>query len=439
MKHSERSSTWTLYRNAVRSTLTALLLRASKDREWRRFVFESWGLYSPSLRKSLKGHRVLWINCASGGELIQIHSLCRQLKEAMPEVYLALSTNNYHSFQFAKRIPGVDYLCFSPWDLPGPCRRALRAIRPTLLLTVELPSCPVLLKEAKAQGGTTVLLSGYMSQDYHRHPAYDRPMALGVLNYLDYLAVKDQGDAEGFIRLGFSPEQIQMAGDLRFDLELLHVNEAERQRLRENFGLGEDDPVLVAGSTQKGEHELILDAYTLARQTIPRLRLILAPRFLTEVQAVEHHLEQRGVPWIRRTWLDRIAPPQDAVILLDTFGELPRVYALATFVFLGGSLYPQDRLGLGQNMIEPLAQAVPILFGPHMNHWREITRELLSIYPSLEFKSASEIRSSLIHLYQSPEIVKRLRQKSQELMARQKGSIENHIAFLQKILRVDLS
>jgi 3-deoxy-D-manno-octulosonic-acid transferase len=387
------------------------------------------------VRKSLLGHPTLWINCASGGELIQVFSLCRRLRNAIPEVRLVLSTNNYHSFQFAKRIPGVDHLCFAPWDLPGPCRRVLRAIRPALVLTVELPSSPVLLREAKAQGITTALLSGYMGTDYHRHPAYDRPMALGVLAHLDCLAVKDPGDAEGFIRLGVSPARIRVAGDLRYDLELLHLSTQDRQRLRESFGLAEGEPVLVAGSTQRGEHEVVLEAYAQARRTIPRLRLILAPRFLPEVAAVEDHLEKRGTSWVRRTQLAGGALPPDAVVLLDTFGELPRVYALASFVFLGGGLYPQDRLGLGQNLIEPLAQAVPIFFGPHMNHWQEITRALLAVYPGLEVRGAEAIASGLTQLSRRPDIVDRLRETCRVFMARKQGSLDHHLAFLQEILK----
>lgn len=106
------------------------------------------------------------------------------------------------------------------------------------------------------------------------------------------------------------------------------------------------------------------------------------------------------------------------------------------FVFESwGNLYPQDRLGLGQHLIEPLAQGVPIFFGPHMNHWRKITRQLLSIYPGLEVRGAAEISSGLTHLSRRPDIVDRLSETSRELMARKQGSLEHHLAFLQEILK----
>lgn len=434
-RSTSRFASMCRYRSVALRMSSSALVRSigSGGADWRRFVMERWGFLPTAAARAASGHPVIWISSAPGGELIQTYSLCRRLKEALPDFRIFLSTTNARSLGFARTVPGTDGVFFSPWDLPGPARRSLRTLRPRLVLAIEAALDPILYREAHRLGATTMLASGYMTHNYYRHPTYERSTALEVFDHLDWIGAKSDEDRQGFLDLGVTPERVVTLGDLRYDTEYLDVPETERVRWREILGLASDAMLLVAGSVRAGEEQIVIDGFLEARRSLPELRLLIAPRFPHVADMIVAALRTRSEPYCRRTELRNGS--SRGVLILDSFGELAHLYSLASFVFLGGSVFNQDRFGLGQNIIEPLAQAVPILFGPHMNHWREITRELLTIYPGLECKSVSQIGSSLIYLHQHPEIVKRLRQTSQELMTRQKGSIENHIIFLQEILK----
>jgi 3-deoxy-D-manno-octulosonic-acid transferase len=415
---------------ALRATLSALTRRREG---WEsEFVRESWGFLPAAIARAASGRSAIWISSAPGGELIQTYSLCTRLKEALPDSRIFLSTTNARSLGFARTVPGADGVFFSPWDLHGPVRRVLRTLRPRLVLAVEAALDPVLYREARRLGVTTMLASGYMANRYDSHPTYERSMALRVFGHLDWIGAKGEEDRQGFLDLGLPPERVVVLGDLRYDREYFAVSAAERDRFRELLGVALGETLLVAGSIRAEEEALVIDGFLEARRSLPGLRLLIAPRFPQEVELVSAALRSRGEPFHRRTELH--GGPSRGVLILDSFGELARLYSLAAFVFLGGSVFPQDRVGLGQNMIEPLAQGVPIFFGPHMNHWADIVASMTAIYPGLRVTRAGELARGIVELDRRPDLVGRLQALARTVMEERSGGLREHVAFIQKLL-----
>jgi 3-deoxy-D-manno-octulosonic-acid transferase len=415
---------------ALRATASALTRRREG---WEaEFVRESWGYLPSILGAGASAGPTVWISAAPGGELIQSASFCGRLKAASPDLRILLSTTNARSLGFARTVPGTDGVFFSPWDLSGPVRRALRAIRPRLVLAVEAAIAPVLYREARRLGATTALISGYMAGGYQRHPTYARAMALGVFAHLDWIGAKSEEDRRGFLQLGAPPDRVVVLGDLRYDPDACAVPEAERKAWRDLLGLDPDEPLLVAGSVRTGEEALVLDGFLEARRGLPGLRLVIAPRFHPDVERVSAWLRERREPFHRRTELrgGRTA----GVIVLDSFGELARLYSLASFVFLGGSVLPGDSVGLGQNLSEPLAQGVPIFFGPHMNRWADIVSQMTAVYPGLRVTGAADLGRGIGELGRSPELVGRLRSLARRVMEERSGGLSEHVAFVRKIV-----
>lgn len=433
-RSTNRSVIMRRYRRAALQTSLSALVRSmgSGGGSWRRFVRERWGFLPAAVARAASGHPVIWISSAPGGELIQTYSFCRRLKEALPDFRIFLSTTNARSLGFARTVPGTDGVFFSPWDLAGPARRALRAIRPRLVLAMEAALDPILYREARRFGATTMLASGYMAHSYHRHPTYEHSTALGVFDHLDWIGAKSEEDRRGFLELGVAPERVLVLGDLRYDREYLEVPAAERLRWRELLGLAPDEMLLVAGSVRAGEEAIVIDAFLEARESLPGLRLLIAPRFPQEVDTVVAELRTRGEPYCRRSKLR--GGPSRGVLILDSFGELARLYSQAAFVFLGGSVFPQDGVGLGQNMIEPLAQGVPIFFGPHMNHWADIVASMTAIYPGLRVTGAGELARGVVELARRPDLIGRLQALTRTVMEERSGGLREHVAFIQKLL-----
>ena len=160
-------------------------------------------------------------------------------------------------------------------------------------------------------------------------------------------------------------------------------------------------------------------AYLPARVQVPTLRLLLAPRHLDRLDEIEALLRKRQLMVRRRS---RGRPPAQiarlSVILLDTLGELAKLYAVGTVVFVGGSLSP---IG-GHNVLEPAAHRKPILFGPHMHNFHQIAAALLEAGGALQVQPPTLADRSV--LLQHPERCQSLGEAAYQVLQANQGAID---------------
>jgi len=414
--------------DALRASAAAAwqILRHGRT-EWRPFLRERWGGLPRLTGKT--GPRI-WIVCAPGGEVVQTSVLGPSLRQAFPDATLVLSTSNREFLAVARRIAGLDGCFFTPFDRPRAVRRALDRVRPDLVVTVESAFAPVLLREARRRGVITMLASGTMTADYHLEPSYARPLRHHVFDAVDVVGVKEASEISAFVRLGVPASRIAVLGDLRRDARFARVEESERTAVRARLGVGRDESLLVAGSVRPGEEPLVLEAYRRVRDKGAELRLLIAPRFIAQAPTIESECAERGLSVAR---VSAGVPGASDVIVLDTYGDLPHVYALARFVFLGGTLVHVGA-GLGQNLIEPLAHGAPIFFGPHVRRWTALTRALLEIYPGLAVTGADDLADGLLALDAAPGIVAALRERASALMAEGGDAAARHVEAIRAVL-----
>jgi 3-deoxy-D-manno-octulosonic-acid transferase len=198
--------------------------------------------------------------------------------------------------------------------------------------------------------------------------------------------------------------------------------------LRGLYGLPSLDaaPVLVAGSTSPGEEEMILDAIEHAGP--PGFVMILAPRHRERFDEVAGILARRGVPFVRRTELPTGKPRR--VVLLDTVGELARTYALATVAFVGGSLVPRG----GQNLIEPAARGVPVVFGPATENFAAVAEALIDTGAGFRVAGTADLAATLERLLLDPGLRRRAGQAGRALVEAHKGATERTVHQLLPFL-----
>jgi 3-deoxy-D-manno-octulosonic-acid transferase len=421
---------------ALRATagVAADLVRGRAHPRWRTFLAETWG----RPRRVGRGRPVIWLVAPAGGEVVQTTSFCPALREAFPEATLILSTGNHAFLDVAQRIPGLDAGLYTPWDLPAPVTGALDALVPDAIVAVEAAWCPVLLGEARRRGVATMLASGTMVAGYHEAEPYRRPMRLRVLDHLDVVGVKNAEEISAFAALGVAEDRLRVLGDLRLDPAFHNVDPTQRAQLARWLGLAADDRLLVAGSLHLGEESVVLDAFTTVRAADARIRLLIAPRYLGAVPAFEAACAARGLESAR---LSRGRPEggsRSPVLVLDTYGDLARVYAAATWVLLGGSLV-EIGLGLGQNLVEPLLQGVPVFFGPHMRRWRAATQELVDVFPGLCVRTGDDLARGIQRLDRMPEVAEALRRRTAALVASGGDSVARHVDAVAMLLRREVA
>jgi 3-deoxy-D-manno-octulosonic-acid transferase len=346
-----------------------LRLRRGKSREgWD----ERWGRLPESLADKRRPR--VWVHAASVGEVMAATPILKAYRERRPddEVILTVITPGGH--EVASGLAGqlVDHVFYAPFDVPSAVKRAVRAIQPDIYVGLETELWPNLLHYVRRAGARLALVNGRLSD--RSFPRYRRlrPLLRRVLANFDRILAQTANDAERFRVVGAPSDRVEVFGNAKFDQAMDRLTDEEREVLRSELRLPEWAPVLIVGSTRTTEEEqLVYQAYSEARKKyVSDLVLIHAPRHTDRAEEVEALMREAGLDPVRRSRMADSTKPVEHLIL-DTFGELARVYAVADVAYIGNSLLPP---GGGQNLLQPLAQGVPVIYGPYMENFRDICR-----------------------------------------------------------------
>jgi 3-deoxy-D-manno-octulosonic-acid transferase len=401
------------------SLLKILLTKGSFHRE-------RWGFYSPEVFQTLRRKPPIWFHAASVGEVKVALSLLGEMKKLYPRHAFVVSTTTPQGRAVASQAHGVDAAFLAPLDQPWVVRRAVKLIKPHLLLVAETELWPNLLKEVKNKGVPIILFNGRISRRSYR---FYRPLQFffsDVLNNFDALCLKSSIDRERMMDLGASLNAIHVTGDLKFH-QVFASAKANSERLHRELRLSQGETLLIAGSTHEGEEEIILHVFKELQVDFPQLILILAPRHLQRIPRVEGLLESQGVRWVRRTMISEKRRPEE-VILLDTVGELAAIYGLGTAIFVGGSFC---RVG-GHNILEVLAHGKGVIFGPHMENVGEIAQLVVERGAGIQVSTPDELREVVGRLVADPSLRKEMGVKGLALLQEHQGALERTLKIVKE-------
>jgi 3-deoxy-D-manno-octulosonic-acid transferase len=229
--------------------------------------------------------------------------------------------------------------------------------------------------------------------------------------------------------MGAPPERVMVLGNMKYDAEV------PAGGLDPALGelLARWQPLVVAASTADGEDAPLLEAFSKLRRRVPGARLLIAPRRPEQFPRTARALEASGLGWSRRTALGARDPgPPGPVLLLDTVGELSRVYEFAATVFMGGTLVPRG----GHNILEAIGFGKPVLFGPHMENFRDMAREFLEAGAAVEVRTSAALAGELERLLTDSAAAEEIGRRGQALLERNRGATGRVLAALGKELRL---
>jgi 3-deoxy-D-manno-octulosonic-acid transferase len=326
---------------------------------WRTFR-ERMGRLPQGLDRETRGG--IWIHAVSVGEVVAARALVERLATTQPGRKVIVSTSTAAGGAVAAQGLPAERLFVAPFDFPWSVASVLGALQPSLLVLMETELWPNLIRAARRRGIPVAVVNGRIST--RSFPRYRRvaPLLRHVLAQVDLFLMQSDVHADRIRALGAPPARVRVAGNLKYDALPDPVPPAG---LAEQIGGG---PLWVAGSTMAGEDELVLRAFVELRRTQPDLRLVLAPRRPERFAEVPELCAAAGLRCARRSALGDAPWTDGDVLLLDTVGELARVYALATVVFVGGSLVPTG----GHNVLEAAVAGKAVVVGPHMENFQEI-------------------------------------------------------------------
>jgi 3-deoxy-D-manno-octulosonic-acid transferase len=351
---------------------------------------------------NLDGDAAIWIHAVSVGEVLTARALIPELKARYPHLRLFVSTTTLTGQQVARRnVRDIDAVFYFPFDLPFIVRRTLRLVQPRLFVMMETEIWPNLLRACRREGVKTVLVNGRISSRSYTRYRLIRPLFRRVLADIDRFCVQSDESKRRLIELGANPARVTVTGSLKFDS--LEIGGAaglarSRDRVLRFFRGSERTPIVIAASTSRGEEAFVLGAFRKILDGAPSALLVIAPRHPERFAEVEQLVDASGFTVIRRSELRVDAEPRAEVVVLDTLGELARLYQIATVVFVGGSLVDAG----GHNILEPAVFGKPIVFGPHMDNFAEIAQAFLVNGAAREVRSGDELAEALLALLGDP-------------------------------------
>ncbi|MCX6375297.1 MAG: 3-deoxy-D-manno-octulosonic acid transferase, partial [Armatimonadetes bacterium] len=203
---------------------------------------------------------------------------------------------------------------------------------------------------------------------------------------IDHCCMQTETDAKRIRSLGARRESVHISGNTKFDQEGSQLPAEAVRALRSDLGLSDSEQVFVAGSTNPGEEEPLLAAYERMRNGINGLRLIIAPRQIERAEEIRALTQDHGLKCARRSAKGSSGSDYD-VLILDTFGELARVYSVGDITFVGGTLIPKG----GHSLIQPILQGKPVFFGPHTFKTRDVAKMAMSAGVGFQVNDANEL------------------------------------------------
>jgi 3-deoxy-D-manno-octulosonic-acid transferase len=383
----------------------------------------------------------VWLHAVSVGEVNLIATTLKQIIGCRPDWDVVISTTTKAGYDLAKKKYADHTVFYCPIDFSWATKRAMRQVRPDLLVLAELELWPNLIAAAKDEGAQVAIINGRLSDKSFRGYSRFRPLVSRVLSQIDLIAAQNEETAERFRKLGARPERVYATGSLKFDGAMTDRNNPRTQQLRELAGFKSDDIVFLVGSTQSPEEEIGVRIYRQLVGEYPRLKLVIVPRHPQRFEEVGELLGQSGMPWVRRSQLDQPCPDTagrasrgtlegSSIVLVDTIGELGAWWGMATVGFVGGSFGGRG----GQNMIEPAAYGVATCFGPNTWNFRDIVAQLQRVDGAKVVKNETELAEFVKRVLSDPEFGTGLGQRAQQLVLDQQGATKRTVELLLPLI-----
>lgn len=387
----------------------------------------------PEARIRASGARPVWIHALSVGEVLASSSLIKQIKKICARRPVVLSVSTLTGHEVAKRLlkSDVDAIFFFPYDLVWSVRKTTGSVDPGIFILVESDIWPNFTYEMKRRQIPFILVNGRVSprsfSGYMRLSFFMKRVFFNISS----ICAQTEMDARRFVALGAAPDRVHVTGNIKFDQPLISVSEEEVGELRASVRISPTARVFVAGSTHEGEEAILLRCFEALKRDYPDLVLVVVPRDPRRAGSVQGMFKQAGLFAPLRTELGKMdvgfAPE---AIIVDTIGELRRLYAIAHVVFVGKSLI---NLG-GQNPLEPAALKKPIVFGPHMFNFGLIAERLVRQGGALQVANEEELLRAVRNLLADPKRSNAMGKKAYNVFHMNRGALEKTLAVIEGFL-----
>ena len=402
--------------------------------DWQKGFGQRFGKFDHKIKQAVTNSHVVWIHGVSVGEANIAINLVQKLEALKPLIKFVVScTTSTGMAQYRRNLPNYVSKIYYPIDFKNFVDRALGVIRPELIVLVEAEIWPNFLWRARRRKIPVMLVNARISpSSYARYKRFGfifRPL----FGQFVMVGAQNEEDRKRLIQLGCKPDRVHVTGPMKFDnTRPAAQTRLDAGKLLELIGIPQDAKIILAGSTHQGEEKIIASAYQKLKERIPNLFLILVPRHHERGSAVGADMKDLNLSFRYRTDLSSMRKPSDHrmcdCLIVNTTGELVFFYEVATVVFIGKSLGGRG----GQNPIEPASMGLPVLFGPYMDNFRDISDALVENGAALVVQDESSLEQNLENLLSSSSMRNAMGAAAVETTKERQGALGTTLDLIEK-------
>ena len=375
--------------------------------------------------------RLIWIHAVSVGEVRAAVPLVHELAERYPDHALLITTMTpTGSVQVRELFNGRAAHCYAPYDYPAAVTRFLDRVRPVLAVVMETELWPNIFHACRARSIPVFVTNVRMSESsMHKYRRFAR-FARATLAQVDRFAVQSTADARRLLTLGANPESVEITGSIKFELSAGASLREAAEVLRLAWGL--DRPVWLAASTHEGEEEIVLATLKeLKKQArFANMLLVLVPRHPERFSAVARLCRRHGFRIALRSETPGALDPAVEILVGDTMGELQLFYGAADCAFIGGSLVPTG----GHNLLEAAAVGKPVVFGPHMFNFQEISQMTLERGAGVQVQESARLAPAVADFLGNANRRDRAGLAGRKMVEENRGALAANMRILEQLM-----
>ena len=411
--------------------IPVFMIRSVREKGFVERIRQSLGIFPEhALDKVAKKH-CIWVHAASVGEIVATSPLIKEFHKEFPQTPILVSVVTTSGYEMANRIiKDADAIIYFPLDLPFLAGRVLRRIHPRVFLPVETELWPNFLKTARQMHIPVMMVNGRISDRSVKQYKYLNSLLTDMIGTVTKFAMQSDIDADYIMRLGAPPELVTVTGNTKFDQTYTDVSPEEKAAIIREMGLEKAEGILLAGSTHRGEEDFVLKAFKALREKHDKAKLVIAPRELLRTQEVIHLCKRAGFTVTTRTKQQEKGPQDADIVILDTIGELGKVYSVGDVVYVGGSLITHG----GHNILEPAAHGKAIIVGHYMFNFKDTHALFKKREACITVNNAQELANEVVNLFDDEAYRRRLEKETLAIVGENKGASRKSAIILRDTL-----
>ncbi len=346
------------------------------------------GFFLPKFNKSI------WVHAVSVGEVNLIEPLINRIIETLNYPIL-ISTTTLTGNKLAKeKYKGKAKIIYFPVDISLILQRFLKKIKPIIFISAETELWPNLIRQLQKKKIPFLIINGRISDQAFARYKLIKPIVKTILSDCSQIGVQNEKYRKRFIELGAKPSQVLITGNLKFNNIKLNQKKIEdfKQKYNPIMKLN-SQRLLVAASTHSPEEDMILDIYKdiyLAKN----LSLLIAPRHPQRASDIQRIALAKGFKPILISKISQFKNEENNIFILDTIGQLLYFYSICDLCFVGGSFSGSG----GHNILEPIYLLKPVIFGPSMENFSDISEIVINNSAGIQVNSPKQLKEKIITL-----------------------------------------